>query len=67
MKNFRGESRPMLREWLHQAKPAIAVWSENRSRSAEIAFERYGGAVVERMGERSWRVNPLEAVSLQRE
>src|ERR1700674_271405 len=64
--DFGGENRPALDEWLHQAAPAFAVRPKNRFGVAEIARERYGGAVIERMRQGSGRVNPLQTVSLQR-
>ncbi len=57
----------MFCERLHQAAPAFAIWSENRFGVAEVALKRYSGAVVERMGEWSRRVNPLQTLSVQRQ
>src|SRR6267143_1946742 len=65
--DFRGQIRPMSDKRLHESAPAFAVWSENGFGVAQIALKRYGRAVVERMGEWSGRVNPLQTVSLQRE
>src|SRR6266852_5017269 len=64
--NFPGEIGPALGKRLHQAAPALAVLAEGKFCIAEIALEHYRGAVVERMRERRRRMNPLEAVALQR-
>jgi hypothetical protein len=57
----------MLGERLEQRAPTIAVWCENGLGFAQVALEGYGGAVVERMGQGGWGVNPVETVRLQRE
>jgi hypothetical protein len=64
--DFRGQIRPVIGEWLHEAAPAFAVPPESGFGTAQVALEDYGGAIVERMGEWSGRVNPLQTVSLQR-
>ena len=64
--DFGGERRPMLGERLDKAAPAVSVRSESGFGSAEIAFENYGGAVIEGMSKRSGRVNPVEAISVKR-
>ena len=56
----------MFDEWVHEATPAFAVRAEGGFGVAKVALEDYDGAVVERMGEWSGRVNPVQAVRLQR-
>ncbi len=65
--DFRGQIRPVIGERLHKAAPAFPVRAEDGFGLAEVALEDYGGAIVERMGEWSGRVNPLQTVSLQRQ
>src|SRR5216683_2190478 len=65
--DFRGQIRPVIGERLHQAAPAFPVRAEDGFGLAEVALEDYGGAIVERMGEWSGRVNPLQTGSLQRQ
>src|SRR6266478_5058332 len=66
LQNFPGEISPALGERLRQAAPALAVLAERRFGIAEIALEHHRGAVIQRMRERRRRMNPLEAVALQR-
>src|SRR6266849_2573925 len=65
--DFRGQIRPVIGERLHKAAPAFPVRAEDGFGLAEVALEDYGGAIVERMGEWSGRVNPLQTVSRQRQ
>src|SRR6266851_3108368 len=67
LKDFGRKRGPMSDEWLQQAAPALAVATQHRFGVAEIAFESDGSAIVEGMRERRGRVNPLQAVFLQRE
>src|SRR5216684_2079901 len=67
LKDFGRKRGPMSDEWLQQAAPALAVATQHRFGVAEIAFESDGSAIVEGMRERRRRVNPLQAVFLQRE
>jgi len=57
----------MLHERLHQVLPALAVRAESGLGVVEIALEDHGGAVVERMGQRRGRMNPLQTVRLERQ
>ena len=65
LQDFGGKRAPVRCEWLQEATPAFAVAAENRFGVAEIALERDGGAIIERMREGRRRVNPLEAMFLQ--
>src|SRR5260370_35967944 len=67
LKDFRAEGELMRDERLQQAVPALAVATQHRFGVAESAFESDGSAIVEGMRERRRRVNPLQAVFLQRE
>src|ERR1700681_124712 len=58
---------PIRCEGLQQASPALAVAAENHFGVAEIALEYDGGAIAKGMRERRRRVNPLQAVFVQRE
>src|SRR5260370_397009 len=58
--DFGGEGGPAVNEWLHDAAPALAVGSEGRFGVLQIALERYGGAVIERRGERCGGGKPFQ-------
>ena len=62
MQDFRDEFVPILDEWAHEVRPCFRVFTERRFRICEIAFQNYGGAVIERMRDRRGRVNPLKAI-----
>jgi hypothetical protein len=51
----------------HELPVRIGIGAQGLSRLFHRAFEDSGGAVVEGMGERGRRVDPLEAVLLQRQ
>src|SRR5260370_38036835 len=57
--DFGGEGGPAVNEWLHDAAPALAVGSEGRFGVLQIALERYGGAVIERVGSGGGRVGAI--------
>ena len=66
-KDFRGEVAPMLDERLHKFEPGSAVRTERLSGCIEIAIEQDCGAVIERLRERGGRLNPREAMVVQRQ
>ena len=61
-KNFGGQGGPALGERTDESAPGFAIWTQNGFGISQIVLEGDGGAVVERVGERAWRVNPREAV-----
>jgi hypothetical protein len=65
--DFGGESRPVASEWFHEAAPGVGVAAERVCGVSEVAIEKDGGAVVERVRECGGGVNPLEAVIGERE
>lgn len=67
LKDFGRERTPVRRERPKEATPTLAVAAENRLGVAEIALERDRGAIIEGMREGRRRVNPLQAIFLQRE
>ena len=65
--HFRGELLPPRGERRDQTAVRSAVRAEPRRGRIHGALEDHGGAVVERMRERRVRLDPLEAVLVQRE
>src|SRR5580692_6195668 len=61
-KHVGGEFTPALDKRLHELAPRIAVCTERSLGIAQVALQQNCGSVVERMGERSWRMNPLQSM-----
>lgn len=67
LEDLGGKLAPMGDERLHQTAPGFCVPAERGLGVVEITLEGDGRAVVEGMGERGRRVNPPEAVGMQRQ
>jgi len=53
---------PMHGNWLNEFSPCIAVDTELAGGCVKIALQNYGGAVVERVGQWRFAVDPVQAV-----
>jgi hypothetical protein len=60
--DFRGEGRPVFREWLHKAAPGFSILTECGLGVGKIAFEGDGRSIVERVGEGCHAVDPVQSV-----
>src|SRR5260370_41358148 len=65
-KHFGSEFTPALDKRLHELAPRIAVYTERSLGIAQVALQHDCGSVVERMGERGRRMNPLQSMIFQR-
>src|SRR5579863_905134 len=59
--------RPVLDQTVEHALVALGVWTKNRGGFIDGAQQNGGGAVVERMRQRDRRLDPREAVLLERQ
>src|SRR5713226_6964120 len=66
-KHFGSEFTPALDKRLHELAPRIAVYTERSLGIAQVALQHDCGSVVERMGERGWRMNPLQSMIFERQ
>src|SRR5580693_1068649 len=65
LKDFFRELHPMICERFKEAAPAFAIGTQSVLRILQIALQHDGGAIVQRMRERSRRVNPFQAILLK--
>ena len=65
--HFGSQFSPVFREWLHEFTPRLTISAECRFRIAEVAFQCHRGTIIERVGERGRRANPLQSIFLQRQ
>src|SRR5438067_11579992 len=61
-----GEFFPIAREWRHQIAIGARVAPELFARKIDIAMQTRRAAVIERMCERDFRLDPIETKSLKR-
>jgi hypothetical protein len=52
----------MFDKWPHKSAPYLAVCSQYGLSIVQVTLQHDGAAIVERMGQRSWRMNPIEAM-----
>src|SRR5690349_15588836 len=64
---FRSQFGPMRGQLGDQRSPGFSIFTEGANRIFEVAFKDDGGAIVEGMSDRGWRVNPLQPVLVQRQ
>src|SRR5690348_5864934 len=58
---------PMRDQLAYQRVPGFSIFAECANRIVQVALEDDGGAIIERMGDRSWRLNPLEPILVKRQ
>ena len=56
----------MFRKRFHQPPPGLAITSESGNGHGQVGIQQYRRAVIERMRERSRRMNPLQPILWQR-
>src|SRR6476659_7830649 len=66
-KHVRSELAPVLDKGLHEPAPSIAVDAQGSLGVFKLAFQDNRRSIVKRVGERSRRMNPFQAVILQGE
>src|SRR5580704_2783528 len=66
-KHVGGEFTPALDKRLHELPPRIAVRTERSLGIAQVPFQYDCGSIIERMGERSRRMNPLQSMIFERQ
>src|SRR5205085_3980929 len=66
-KDLGGKIRPLLYIRFHEALPSRAICSQAAGRIVEISLESDSRSIVERMRQRSRRVNPFETEITQRQ
>src|SRR5580658_3728114 len=67
MQHVRPKLRPPLGERTNQIVPGAAIDSEGPSGGMEVALQHHGRAVVERVSQSCWRVDPLQTMVNQRQ
>ena len=65
--HFGRQLGPVLSERPHKPAPRLSIGTQRRLCIAEIAFQYHRRAVVQRVCQRGWRVNPLESTVPQRQ
>src|SRR5580704_4115895 len=61
------ELMPVFNERLYESAPGFSILAQANLRIFKFAFQNHRRAIVERVGKRNRRMNPVQSVSLERE